>query len=399
MSITYPAGVSNVGSTDSARFLANGWPASWIEEDPDAAATSPEAVFKAASLYVEAGLSVIPIDAEEPTKSPDPRRIRSWKIYQIRKPRKDELRSWLDCGGSFGLAVVGGRVSGREHGCGLEIVDFDSFEFAAPWLERVEERMPGLTAKLVMVNSPRPGFHVYYRCAAFGECQKLACGPAMDIIGEIIRDPAGHPKKATWIELKAEGGYCLVPPSPRRCHPRNKLYRLRDGSPDLTCVPVISCEERTIILEEARRFNQWTEDEPKRDFTEKTTKPTDGNRPGDDFERRASWADILEPHGWVLVRQRGPIEDWRRPGKSDGISGTVNYADTGLFYAFSSNAYPFEEKRGYSKFHAYAALNHGGDFVKAAQALKNEGFGPKSLAAGKRVTTTVLKLGVENGER
>ena len=378
MSITYPADNSNVGRSDSAHLLANGWPAAWIENDPDAASTSPEAVFQAALRYVEAGLSVIPIDADEPTKSPDPRRIRAWKIYQIRRPRIDEIRGWYDLGGQFGLAVLGGKVSG-----GLEIVDFDSFELAAPWIDHVEARMPGLTAKLVMVQSPRPGLHVYYRCPKFGECQKLASGPAVDGNDVAIRDESGHLKKATWIELKGEGGYCLVPPSPRRCHPRNKLYKLLDDSPDLTQIPIINPEERTVILEEARRFNQWVEAEPKRVESVERTVKSDGNRPGDDFERRANWADILAPHGWVMVRQRGEIEDWRRPGKNDGISGTVNYQNSGLFYAFSTNSYPFEEGRGYSKFHAYTVLNHGGDFVSAATCAARRRIWSASLAGGK----------------
>src|ERR1700722_9409730 len=99
MSIANSTNTHNVGNSDSTQFLANGWPTSWITKDPDAAATSPEAVYQAALKYVDAGLSVIPIDADEPTKSPDPRRIRSWKIYQLRLPRQDELRGWYECGG------------------------------------------------------------------------------------------------------------------------------------------------------------------------------------------------------------------------------------------------------------------------------------------------------------
>jgi putative DNA primase/helicase len=98
------------------------------------------------------------------------------------------------------------------------------------------------------------------------------------------------------------------------------------------------------------------------------------------------------------VRQRGAIEDWRRPGKRDGISGTVNYADSGLFYAFSTNSHPFEDGHGYSKFHAYAVLNHHGDFARAAEALRAEGYGSPLLRAGKRTGgagpwTTVLRSG------
>jgi putative DNA primase/helicase len=393
MSIPRLAADANGCHSEPVQFLANGWPAAWIADDPDAEATSPKAVYEAAQAYVASGLSVIPITAEEADKSPDSRRVRSWKIYQLRPPRPEELRAWYECGGPFGLAVLGGAVSGGRRGHGLEIIDFDSVELSAPWCEQVEARAAGLVGRLVRVQSPRPGLHVYYRCAVFGDCQKLACAAMADASGT-----QGPPKKATLIELKGEGGYVLVPPSPRRCHPRNRLYRLVEGSPPLTQVPVISADERAILLEEARKFNRWTEPEPVRVQAVVRAVRSDGRRPGDDFERRVSWADILVPHGWVPAGRRGDIEDWRRPGKSHGISATVNYADAGLFYAFSTNADPFEEGRGYSKFQAYAVLNHGGDFVKAAAALRGEGYGPQGLPMGKRtggqnVMTTVLRPG------
>ncbi len=382
MSLPNLDAVPNGIQSDTTQFLTNGWPAAWIADDPDAGATSPKAVFEAAVKYVDAGLSVIPIDAQEPSKSPDPRRIRSWQTYQVRLPRPDELRAWYERGGPFGLAVIGGGVSGRDRGHGLEIIDIDTLELAAPWLEKVEEQVPGLTQRLVMVQSPRPGRHVYYRCRQFGGSQKLACAPAA----------GDRPTKNTLIELKAEGGYCLVCPSPRRCHPRNGLYRLFDGSPDLTQVPVITPEQRAVLLEAARSFNRWTVHEPKQSHPPTRTVRPDGKRPGDDFERRASWADILVPHGWVLVRRRGEIEDWRRPGKDDGISATSDYAGSGLLYVFSTNGFPFEEGRGYSKFSAFAALNHNGDYGKAAQALKEKGFGPPQMASGNRHVTGGVRI-------
>src|SRR5262249_55664823 len=132
------------------------------------------------------------------------------------------------------------RVSGGLKNHSLEILDFDTIELAAPWFEQVEQRAPGLTSRLVMVRSPRPGLHIYFRSPARAECQKLACAPAVDERGQVLRDEHGRPKKITLIEAKGYGGYCLVPPSPRRCHPRNRLYQLVEGSPDLTQVPTIT---------------------------------------------------------------------------------------------------------------------------------------------------------------
>jgi hypothetical protein len=358
-------------------LLANGWPAAWIAEDPDAATTSPEAVYQAARRYIAAGLSCIPIETDEGSKSPDPRRLRSWRIYQLRLPREEEVRDWYEIGGPFGLAVLGGPGSGGQKNHSLEILDFDCLDLATPWIDQVEQRTPGLTSRLVMVLSPRPGLHVYFRSPVLAECQKLACGPVVDESGQGVQDEYGRLKKTTLIEAKGYGGYCLVPPSPRRCHPRNRLYQLLEGSPDLTQVPTISRAERDILLEVR-------------------TVQADGQRPGDDFERRASWAEILQPHGWVMVGRRGEVEDWRRPGKGSGVSATVNYAASGLLYVFSTNADPFEDGRGYSKFTAFALLNHGSDYAKAARALQADGYGRQLLMPGKRspsgkVLTTLFR--------
>jgi putative DNA primase/helicase len=382
--------IANSNNTSSQPVLANGWPTEWIAEDPDAEATSPEAVYQAALRYVAAGLSCIPIDTDEASKAPDPRRLRAWKIYQLRLPREEEVRSWYKLGGPFGLPVLGGPVSGGQKGRSLEIIDFDTLDLPAPWIEQVEKQAPGLTCRLVMVLSPRPGLHVYFRSPVLAECQKLACASAVD------RDEHNRLKRVTLIEAKGYGGYCLVPPSPRRCHPRNRLYRLLEGSPDLTQVPTITAAERDILLEEARRFDRWTEPRPVWAEPPVRMMLPDGQRPGDDFERRATWAEILEPHGWVRVGRRSEVEDWRRPGKGSGTSATVNYGTSGLLYVFSSNAHPFEADEGYGKFRAYALLNHGGDYTVAARALQAEGYGRQVLAAGKRsplakVLTTILR--------
>jgi hypothetical protein len=41
---------------------------------------------------------------------------------------------------------------------------------------------------------------------------------------------------------------------------------------------------------------------------------------------------------------------------------------------FSTNAHPFEPERAYHKFAAFALLNAGGDFIKAATILAHQGY-------------------------
>src|SRR5262249_55950565 len=153
----------------------------------------------AAIDYVDAGLSVIPVKSDG-SKSPDWPRLpsvwcdneqrfkRAWKPFQTRRPQLDELIDWYQGKEPFGLAIVAGAISGGLPGAGLEIIDFDTAELAAPWSKTVQERCPGLLERLVRVQSPRPGLHVYYRCPTFGASQKLALGPAVDENGVEIRN-------------------------------------------------------------------------------------------------------------------------------------------------------------------------------------------------------------------
>lgn len=63
-----------------------------------------------------------------------------------------------------------------------------------------------------------------------------------------------------------------------------------------------------------------------------------GGRPGDDFNFRVDWADILEPHAWHLAGDDASGTDyWCRPGKDFGISTRANYEGSDLLYLFTKN--------------------------------------------------------------
>jgi hypothetical protein len=343
-------------------------------------------VYRAGRAYVNAGLSFIPISADL-TKMPAfellPRvwcserqeHRRRWSIYRERQPSRQELREWFLRGAlaEYGMAILGGAISGN-----LEILDLDNFEIAKAFKRLIEDQTPGLFRRLVKVRTPRPGLHLYYRCAAVGGNQKLARIPDPDVAGK---------KPKTVIETKGEGGYCLAPPSPRECHPRQKCYVFIGGK-DLTQVPMITPEERAALFDAARTFDAWKDQRrPTRRHRRKTGRRAT-SRPGDDFNQRADWADILEPHGWTYVGDDGgDVEYWRRPGKAEGVSATTNYADSDLLYVFSSNADPFEDDTAYTKFAAYALLEHDGDFSDAARELGGLGYGRTSLRSRCRVQT------------
>jgi hypothetical protein len=305
-------------------------------------------------LYAAFGLSVIPVRADGSKAS-----VGSWKEFQSRIATDCEIESMFR--GECGLAIVCGSVSGN-----LEVLDFDSPEHFEFWRELAEEIAPELLERLVTVQSPSGGKHLYYRCDKAEGNQKLAQAREQ---GE-----GGKPKLETLIETRGEGGYIIAPPSPAACHPDNKPYLLLNG--DFTDVPQITSAERDILLDCARSFNQ--------DFAEVEppgvgTSVVGSNRPGDEFNASfglPEWGDLLSRHGWKKKAKHGGVEYWQRDGKNGkGISATLNFKGGNVLYVFSSNAYPFRANTAYNPFAAYAFLEHGGDFSTAAKALIAQGYG------------------------
>jgi hypothetical protein len=313
---------------------------------------------------VSAGVSVIPIRADG-SKAPASTRLPldegtmrpSWKPYQTRLATDEELVQWCSKP-TVGLAVVAGEVSGH-----LEILDIDEPALAGPWYELVEQEAPGLVSRLVVVKTPRAGYgrHCYYRSAVTGGNTKLAQG--------LRPDGQGQLQVTTLMETRGHGGYCLIPPSPATCRPLNRPYVLSQG--DLAHIPTITADERAILLTCARALTEYVE--PARIWTPREASATAiGERPGDIYAGKVEWTDILIPHGWRVVTQRGEVTLWRRPGKNRGISATTGHCGDHL-YVFSSNAYPFVPGHAYSKFAAFTLLNCGGDFLKAARILARQG--------------------------
>jgi hypothetical protein len=61
--------------------------------------------------------------------------------------------------------------------------------------------------------------------------------------------------------------------------------------------------------------------------------------PGDDYNARTTWEEILQPLGWTLLyRSKNEASAWRRPGKNEGMSSaTTNFNGNDKFYVFSTS--------------------------------------------------------------
>lgn len=92
----------------------------------------------------------------------------------------------------------------------------------------------------------------------------------------------------------------------------------------------------------------------------------------DNYCQATTWPEILTPHGWSCL-DADPDADgakWLHPTATSACSATIR---NGCMFVYSPNT-PFEitesgVRNGYTKFRAFAVLNHGGDMSAAARAL------------------------------
>jgi len=113
----------------------------------------------------------------------------------------------------------------------------------------------------------------------------------------------------------------------------------------------------------------------------RTVQTPERNLPGDDYNKRGSWTQLLEPAGWTFFKSRGDMVYWTRPGKKGSISGVQGIYGTNLFYCHSTapEVSPLKGGECYSLFAAYAILRHDGNFSDAARSLAEQGYGEQEL--------------------
>lgn len=310
-------------------------------------------VYQTALAALRAGISFIPI-ANDGTKSP----VVKWKEYQQRMPTLNDARRWF-LEKDYGIAFLTGAVSG-----GLEMIDFDSYEVYEQFAEQM--RLEGLGLLLDRIEqgykerSPN-GIHLYYKCALIEGNKKLAQRP--------LQEPPWVKSK---IETRGEGGYSIGAWSGSNVHPSGRPYQLLQGS--LATIQRIAPEDRALLLAVARTFDEMPPSQERGDHRpQKTLREKQGQLPGDIFNQRAMWHEILEPYGWTWVKRIGDEDFWRRPGKEMGISATTNYEGGDYLYVFSTSTI-FEPCVGISKFAALTFLEYAGDFSASTKALAAQGY-------------------------
>ena len=313
----------------------------------------------------------------------------SWRRFQKERPDRELVRRWFT-GNPPGLAVLCGAVSG-----GLEMLELEGRAVAEGMGQRLVESVhaAGLSAVWQRIavdgyaeRTPSGGVHLIYRLSGAPVSGNVKLARRLASEAELAAEPAERIK--TLAETRGEGGYTIVAPSHATVHEsRLPWTAMRGATPDR--IPTISAEEHDALLAVVRSFDAVPPPaaapfRPRGGTPVAREMAADGDAaPGEDYERRTDWSDILGPVGWTVVYTSGRTRAWRRPGKNVGISATTGRADDrDRLFVFSTST-QFDAEVPITKFHAYAILNHGGDHAAAASALRRAGFGGPPRRGGR----------------
>ncbi len=331
-----------------------------------------------ARAYAGAGLAVIPIKLDG---SKRPSCGNGWELLGV--PDEQDLDRWFGGYQPAGMGVICGAGSG-----GLELIDFDddAERIFPEWCALVEAEAPGLVAQLCVCQTPREpsGRHVRYRLAeGLTVPGSHVLARPRDGDGNLIKGADG--KALLYIETRGTGGQGLVPGGNLSAHETGRPYVLLSG--DLCNLPVLDAASWELLMRCAESFDQPA---PGLVCSPHWGAPVSGGvRPGDDFNTRAEWAEILETHGWTAIHTSGAVTYWRRPGKAGNCwSATTGYCHgqdgRDLMRVFTTATAGLDGGQAYSRFAVYTYLNHAGDFSAAARDLAARGYGQQTSGAGGR---------------
>lgn len=245
-----------------------------------------------------------------------------------------------------GLAIITGRPSG-----GLCALDFDDMSVYRQVVEKLQKQGLG-----DLVQRIEDGCH---------ELSPRGVHWLFWLPDEACSDAVRTPKD---VEFKGDGGNITIAPTGGNVRPDGGLYTSNSRPWHATRLTDTEWRELVAVLE--AMAPPEPEREPERE--KRDVDPTN-LLPGQHFDQVMEWGQILEPHGWARVR--GKKDWWRKPGANEGHHAST---DKGVLIVFTPKT-EFEPNVAYTKFGAYAELEHQGDMRAAAIALREQGFGSDGL--------------------
>ncbi|WP_051844202.1 bifunctional DNA primase/polymerase [Streptomyces sp. NRRL S-813] len=331
----------------------------------------------------DAGLCPLPVRADG-SKAPD---VRSWTQYKVNRSTPEEHDQWFGDGRRTGIGIVTGAVSGN-----VELIEFEGLAVREGLLDEVAElaHNSGLGDLWEAVTTgwadQSPSGGVHYKVVVKGRPVAANTKLARRLAREDEYTPEERQRVAerpnikivrVLIETRGEGGFVVIAPSHGSTHPSGEPYVRLAGGP--TTMAVVEPEDLDALYALCRAVDAMpTEEKAKTAPRPKRELPAGTVRPGDDFENKVDWPDIIG-NEFDPIFTRGQTTYWRRKDKARGISATTGHAaDRDRLYVFSTSTV-FEAEVPYDKFAAYTLLTQGGTtadaFKRAAAELRSKGYG------------------------
>ena len=304
-----------------------------------------------AEELILSGISVLPVTNK---KTPA---IKTWAHLQDGIMSIDESEKVFQ--NAWGVAVICGKVSGY-----LEAIDFDAHNKD---IQKIYDQFindAGInfileTNNVYIERSKRGGYHLIYRY----ETENKPDGSMKLAFWDMGTAPA-----ETMIETKGEGGYIIIAPT--------EGYTPIKG--DMLSLSVLQEEQRDYLLDFARKFNQLA----------KAEIPDEAKKAPFDVTDPISWynwhkADaakmLMKDLGWQYIgfSETEKVEQWRRPGKTDGISATwgKNY---NALYVFTSSVDYLLQNCYYTPFQLLVKLKYAGNYKQALGYIQSKYFSEES---------------------
>ncbi len=161
-------------------------------------------------FYYDLGFSIIPLGKNETNDLKRPS-LFDWKKYQDKRADRIRIKNWLKEGLFKSIGVLGGKVSGN-----LAIIDFDDDKIP----EQIGLKLDKIVAAGHLVVKTGKGYHIYCKDKDKVKTRKVA--------------PAS-------MDLKAEGGYVVAPPS---MHENGSQYTfINDSFESFKSIPITNVKK------------------------------------------------------------------------------------------------------------------------------------------------------------
>lgn len=325
---------------------------------------------------LDAGIDIIPVN--EKSKVP----LVKWKD-------KDplsflEIITIVQSSNQYAFAMILGKRSQN-----LICIDVDTKYkqgFGLPLLKEIQDLYPNTWKKLRVEKTVSGGFHILYRVSdteglGLVADEKVAVREATP--EELLENP--KIKEYCFIELKFEGGIS-------QCYPSvgYSVYKESEEVGLDIVVSYLTREEHQNLYAILSSHNEVAKRAPKEKKESKFIEEYYDENPYEHYNKSEEGSKLLEKHGWSELKSYGGRVYYRRPGKSEGTSGSFSL-ETRLFSIFTSSTEV--DPKSYTASNLRCELEFNGDKKELYEILVAEGYGRIKPNVEKKIVERRAKFG------